>query len=92
MSENRFEDGFKTPEKASPELFVHDPNHTFKEGDEVIDVTAERLGLPDVKGKVVTVDGSGVEVEYLSGEKRWKKHINLRKVDDEKSASESHAE
>lgn len=58
-------------------LFIHDVNHSFKEGDSVIDMTAEENGWPDVKGTVIAVDGSHIKVRYKSGAERWKKHINL---------------
>ena len=60
-------------------IFVHPIHHHFKVGDEVIDNTAERAGWPDVHGVVKAVDGSMVEVEYPSGNTRWKMHISIRK-------------
>ena len=68
------------PEKeGEADLFVHDVRHSFAVRTDVIDITAEENGWPDVKGKVVAVDGSNIKVRYESGTERWKMHINLRK-------------
>jgi len=58
-------------------LYVRPIAHIFKAGDKIVDKTAIRLMFADIKGKVITVDGSNVEVRYTSGNTRWKKHINL---------------
>jgi hypothetical protein len=55
----------------------------FKEGDEVIDCTAEVNDWPDKEGTVQEVDGSHVLVKYISGNVRAKMHINLRLKDPE---------
>ena len=50
----------------------------FKIGDSVIDITAERNQWPDIKGKVIKIDGSNIKVKYESSNERWKIPINLR--------------
>lgn len=80
MTKRRFEGTLIPPRReGDAALFVHSTKHEFAEGDDVVDVTAEENGWPDVKGKVVQVDGSNVKVRYESGNERWKMHINLRK-------------
>jgi hypothetical protein len=51
---------------------------TLKVGMTAIDLTAEENGWPDQKGVISNIDGSMIEITYESGNKRWKKCINVR--------------
>lgn len=62
-------------------LVLHALDGKFKEGDEVIDCTAEANDWSDKEGKVLEVDGSHVLVKYISGNIRAKMHISLRLKD-----------
>jgi hypothetical protein len=76
---------FIPPEKEGEVgLFIHPIDHDFRVNDEVIDLTAEQNGWPDLGGRVMDVDGSHVLVKYESGAVRPKMHINLRKVTPER--------
>jgi hypothetical protein len=83
MTRHRHEGVLVPPEKEGDvTLFVHSVRHPFEVGDVVMDITAEENEWPDVRGKVVEVDGSNIKVRYESGTERWKMHINLRKEKD----------
>ncbi len=66
-----------------PQLRLHALQGNFEKGDEVIDLTAQENGWPDVEGIIEEIDGSHVLVRYISGQTRAKMHINLRLKNDE---------
>ncbi len=72
------------PEDAGQKaLYIQPVSHTLKYGDHVIDLTAIVNEWPEDRGVVRGVNGAYVEVEYPSGQKRWKMQVNLRRAETE---------
>jgi len=77
-----YEGAYIPPEKEGEKgLFVHGIEHGLEEGDDVIDITAQKNGWPDVRGKIVKIDGTNIKVIYESGNERWKMNISLKKAE-----------